>query len=109
MNRSLRSAAPHVSRWSLRWAGFQTRPLQLRSALSNRVFYAGSAQGFRRTNVLTFGIDKSLDGLPRWIAPVSAKSTPQVSTPIPSRRSLRSRPAAATARCTASMGRAAFR
>lgn len=48
---------------------------QLRSALSNRVFYAGSIAGFRRSNVLTLGLDKSLTGLPGWITPVSRKST----------------------------------
>ena len=48
---------------------------QLHSALSNRVFYAGTTSGFRRTNVLTVGLDKSLSGLPGWISPVNSKST----------------------------------
>ena len=51
------------------------RSWQLHSALSNRVFYAGTTPGFRRTNVLTFGLDKSLSGLPGWISPASSKST----------------------------------
>jgi len=48
---------------------------QLRSALSSRVFYANPTQGFRRTQVLTIGLDKSLTGLPRWLAPASVTST----------------------------------
>jgi hypothetical protein len=73
---TLNGASPRRSSTLGYSATWQLAPTwQLRSALSNRVFYAGSAQGFRRTNVLTFGIDKSLNGLPRWIAPVSSKST----------------------------------
>jgi len=51
------------------------RTWQLHSSLSNHVFYAGTAPGFRRTNVLTLGLDKSLNGLPGWISPISSKST----------------------------------
>jgi hypothetical protein len=48
---------------------------QLRSALSNRIFYTGSRLGFQRSNVMTLGLDKSLTGLPHWLAPLGDKAS----------------------------------
>jgi hypothetical protein len=50
---------------------------QLRSALTNRLFYDGSALAFRRGNVVTIGLDKSFTGLPRWLAPMTTRAAIQ--------------------------------
>jgi hypothetical protein len=54
-------------------ATWQVSPTwQLRSSMTNRLYYDGSATGFRRSNVATLGLDKSFAGLPRWIVPAKA-------------------------------------
>lgn len=58
------SSRSYVLGYSATWQ--IARTWQVRSSLSSRILYFGSAAGFRRANVFTVGFDKSFTGLPRW-------------------------------------------